>query len=159
MTGLNERTLGDNELLIERVFDAPAILVFKMWAERDHMMRWIGPKDFVCTELEMDFRPGGLFRACIVHDDHGESWFGGVYKEIVPYSRLVYSFAWEDGPDQPGVETLVTLSFHERDGRTLQRFHQTPFQNVDMRDSHIGGWDECFDREGVYLKSLAGGIV
>ena len=149
--------LGDDELLITRTFDAPVALVFRIWAEREHMIRWLGPKGFTCTSLELDFRPGGRWRACIVSEEYGESWMGGHYREIEQEKRIVYTFACEDGPDQPGVETLVTVTFTEQDGKTVQAFHQAPFTRVEARDSHIGGWNECFDREQAYVESLARG--
>ena len=80
---------------------------------------------------------------------------GVVYREIVPNERLVFTFAWEDGRDQPGVQTLVTVTFAERDGKTTQTFHQRPFVHEASRDSHIGGWNECFDRQQRYAEGLA----
>ena len=136
---------ADDKLLIVRTFDAPVALVFRIWEDRDHMIRWLGPKNFTCTHLESDFRPGGKWRGCIVSDEYGESWMGGEYREIEKDKRLVYSFAWDDGPDQPRLETTVTVTFAEENGRTVQRFHQTPFTSVEARDSHVGGWSECFD--------------
>lgn len=149
------RKVADDELLITRTFDAPASLVFRIWAERDHMMRWLGPTGFTCTSLEMDFRPGGKWRGCIVSDEYGESWMRGEYREIERGTRIVYTFAWEDGRDQPGIETLVTVTFTEQDGKTVQTFHQAPFTRVEARDSHISGWNECFDREQAYAEDLA----
>ncbi len=148
------RELADDELLITRTFDAPVSLVFQIWAEREHMMRWLGPKGFTCTSLEMDFRPTGKWRACIVSAEYGESWMGGEYREIERDRRLVFSFAWEEG-GQPGLETLVTVTFTEQDGKTVQRFHQTPFANVASRDSHVDGWSQCFEREQAYAENLA----
>lgn len=151
------RRLADDELLIERVFDAPASLVFRIWEQREHMIRWWGPKDFTCTSLDVDFRVGGAWRACIVSDAYGESWSSGRFREIERDRRIVFTFAWEDGGEQLGVETLVTVTFAERDGRTVQSFHQTPFLTVESRDSHLWGWNECFDRERDYAEDLAGG--
>lgn len=151
------RKLADDELLITRVFDAPVSLVFRIWETREHMMRWLGPKDFSCTHLDLDFRPGGTYRACIVSDAYGETWFGGTFQEIVKDRRIVMTFAWDDRPDQPGINTLITVEFTEEGGRTVQSFHQTPFVSVESRDSHVGGWNECFDREQVYAETLARG--
>ena len=149
--------LADDELLITRTFDAPVSLVFQIWAERDHMIRWLGPTDFTCTSLEMEFRPGGKWRGCIASDKYGENWMRGEYREIVRDERIVYTFAWEDDRDEPGIETLVTVTFREENGKTIQSFHQTPFVNVASRDSHISGWNECFDREQAYAERLAKG--
>ncbi|MEQ9815235.1 MAG: SRPBCC domain-containing protein [Azospirillaceae bacterium] len=156
MAAPNEaRRLADDELLITRTLDAPVTLVFRIWEEREHMVRWLGPKDFICTHLEMDFRPGGRWRACIESAAYGESWMGGEYKEIERDRRIVYSFAWEDGRDQPGVDTLITVTFREENGHTVQSFHQAPFLTVESRDSHVGGWNECLDREQAYAERLA----
>lgn len=146
---------GGHELSITRTFDAPAMLVFQIWAEREHMQQWLGPRGFTCTSLELDFRPGGAWRGCIESEQYGASWMGGVYREIVPGQRLVFTFAWEESPGRPGVETLVTVTFVEHEGKTTQTFHQVPFASVESRDSHIDGWGECFGRQQRYVERLA----
>lgn len=148
--------IADDELLITRRFDAPASLVFRIWEHKEHRIRWWGPKDFTCTHLEQDFRPGGAWRACIVSKANGESWMSGTFREIERDRRLVFTFQWEDGPKQPGVETIVTVAWTQEDGQTVQSFHQTPFDTVQTRDSHVGGWTECIDREQDYLSQMRG---
>jgi len=156
-TQTESRPIADNELLIMRTFDAPVALVFRIWEQREHMVRWWGPKEFTCTALETDFRPGGKWRACIESKQYGQSWMGGQFREIERNRRIIFTFAWEDGRDQPGVETLVTVTFAEKDGKTVQSFHQAPFLHVEARDSHIGGWNSCFDQEQAYVERLAKG--
>ncbi len=146
----------DDELLIRRWFDAQAAEVFGIWSSREHIMRWWGPKDFTCTHFDMDFRPGGKWRACIRADAYGDSWMNGEYREIVQDRSIAFSFMWEDGRDQPGVQTEVVVTFDARGERTLQSFHQTPFLTVEGRNSHVGGWTECFTREADYLKTDTG---
>jgi uncharacterized protein YndB with AHSA1/START domain len=150
---------GPFDLLITRTFDAPVALVFSIWERREHLIRWWGPKDFTCTAFELDFRVGGAYRACIVSAQHGESWMGGRFREIEKHQRIVMTFSWEGGGDQPGVETLITVTFSEENGETVQRFHQTPFLHEDARDSHIGGWSECFDGEQDYLDAMKKGSL
>src|SRR6516225_7735531 len=66
------------------------------------MKRWMGPANFTCPEVEIDFRVGGAYRAMITSPAHGENWFGGVYREIVENKRLVFTFTWDnDGPGLP----------------------------------------------------------
>jgi uncharacterized protein YndB with AHSA1/START domain len=146
--------LADDDLLIRRSFEAPASVVFALWSEPEHMRRWMGPNGFDCPEIEIDFRVGGAYRAMIKSTEHGENWFGGVYREIARDKRLVFTFIWDNGPSA-GVETLVTITFDERDGKTVQTFHQTPFLNVARRDSQMGGWNSTFDKQQVYAKQLA----
>ncbi len=143
--------LAADELLLERRFDASPDQVFRIWSAREHLLRWWGPKDFTCTAFDLEFREGGAWRACIVSDSYPEIWMRGIYREIVPGRRLVFSFIWEDDLARGAPETLVTVTF-EADGRgTRQRFHQAPFRTAEGRDSHLSGWGECFDREATYL--------
>lgn len=151
------RQIADDELYIERVFDAPVALVFKIWSEREHLFRWWGPEEFTATSMELEFRPGGKWRVGMVSDEYGEGWSSGVFREIVPNKRLVFTFAWEQGSSDEMQETLITLTFAERDdGKTLQTFHQTPFSSVESRDSHHGGWQSMFNEEEAYLAAHAG---
>jgi uncharacterized protein YndB with AHSA1/START domain len=147
--------LRDDELLITRTFDAPASVLFALWSEPEHLKRWMGPGDFTCPEAQIDFRVGGAYRAMIKSAEHGENWFGGVYREIERNRRLVFTFAWDNDGPSAGIETLVTITFEERDGRTVQTFHQRPFRDVARRDSHVGGWTEAFDKLGSYAAKVA----
>jgi uncharacterized protein YndB with AHSA1/START domain len=148
-------TLADDELLITRTFDAPASVLFALWSRPEHMKRWMGPSNFTCPEAEIDFRVGGAYRAMIASPQHGENWFGGVYREIVPNRRLVFTFAWDNDGPSTGVETLVTITFEERGDKTVQTFHQRPFLSVERRDSHVGGWTEAFAKLGAYAAKTA----
>lgn len=147
--------LRDDELLITRTFDAPASVVFALWSEPEHMKRWMGPEEFTCPEVEIDFRVGGAYRAMIKSAKHGENRFGGVYREIEQDRRLVFTFAWDNDGPSAGAETLVTITFQERDGKTVQTFHQRPFRDVERRDSHVGGWSGAFDKLAAYAAQIA----
>ena len=150
-----QRKIADNELLIVRTFNAPPSVVFALWSSAEHMKRWMGPKNFTCPEAEVDFHIGGTYRAMIKSAEYGENWFAGVYREIVPDKRLVFTFIWENEGPSAGVETLVTITFEERAGKTVQTFHQVPFRDVERRDSHVGAWSEAFDKESAYAEKIA----
>jgi uncharacterized protein YndB with AHSA1/START domain len=124
-----------------------------MWAERRHFMNWLGPVGFTCTQADLDFREGGEWSATMVSDRYGASRMGGRYLEIEPGRRIVMTFRWLNG--EPDPETIITLTFTEADGKTVQSFHQAPFEDVARRDSHIGGWNEAFDGEQAYVETAA----
>jgi uncharacterized protein YndB with AHSA1/START domain len=145
---------AERELVINRVIDAPRSLVFKIWSQPEHLVRWWGPKGFTAPSCEMDLRPGGAWRACIRSPEGTEHRMQGSYREIVEPERLVFTFAWEDDEGKPGHQTLVTVTFAEQDGKTRLTFHQATFESVESRDSHHGGWSECFDRLEDYLARL-----
>ncbi len=147
-------SLAGNELLIKRIFDAPPALVFSMWSDPEHFKKWMGPEGFECPVVEMDFRVGGAYRAMISSGEHGENWFGGVYKEIEPPSKLVFTFTWNSGGPSDGVEMLVTVLFRETGGKTEQIFHQSGILDAERRDSQMGGWSSAFNKQGAYLEKL-----
>jgi uncharacterized protein YndB with AHSA1/START domain len=149
-----DRPIRDNELLIQRTFDAPVELVFRIWESRDHAIRWWGPEEFTTTELEMDFRPGGKWRAAMTSKQFGLSRMSGEYREIEKNKRIVFTFAWDEDSGE-SVQTLVTVSFAEKSGKTIQTFHQTPFSSVASRDSHIGGWISLFNKQQAYAERMA----
>ena len=87
--------------------------------------------------------------------DGRDLWLGGVYREIVAAERLVFTHAWDDPQGKPGHETVVTVTFVERDGKTEMTFRQAVFESVGERDGHQGGWSECFERLETHLRKTA----
>ncbi len=150
-----EMATADRVLVIERLFDAPRALVFKVWTDAAHAARWYGPRGFVVTDMKADLRPGGKWRTCIRRDDDGsELWHGGEYREIVAPERLVFTFAWDQEVGSQAHETLVTITFAEHGGKTLMTLRQEVFDSVAARDGHRGGWTGVMDKFAEYLAAL-----
>ena len=150
----NTARTGDRELVITRVFDAPAALLFKLWTDPSHVMSWWGPRDYPATHVEMDVRPGGAWRGCLRSKESGEDlWQHGVFREVVEPHRVVFTFVWDEEGER-GMETLVTVTFDEQDGKTRMTFRQAPFQSVEERDGHNGGWSSSFDRLDEQLRAV-----
>jgi len=144
----------DRELVITRIFDAPRELVFKLWTDPRSAKNWWGPKDHPAARLEMDVRTGGAWRGNLRATETGEELrLGGVFREIVAPERVVFTFAWEEEGER-GLETLVTLTFADEGGKTRMTFRQTPFQSVEERDGHRGGWTSSFDRLEEYVAHI-----
>jgi uncharacterized protein YndB with AHSA1/START domain len=146
----------ERELVITRTFDAPRELVFKAWTDPAVAKSWFGPKDHPATHMEMDVRPGGAWRGCLRSTESGkELRLGGVFREIVAPERVVFTFAWDEEGER-GLETLVTLTFAEEDGKTRMTFRQAPFQSIEERNGHRGGWTSSFDRLEDYVAHMKG---
>ena len=152
------QSAGTRELNLERVFDAPRDMVFRMWAEGEHMNKWSCPEGFTIPDSGGDFRPGGGWHAHMRGSDGSDHRLQGVYREIVPDERLVFTHAWLDDKGEPGPETVVTVTFadedEDEDGKTRMKFHQGIFSSPQSRDGHFGGWTESFDKLADYLKEL-----
>jgi uncharacterized protein YndB with AHSA1/START domain len=146
--------LRDDELRIEREFNAPVRLVFRLWESRDHVLRWWGPEKFTAVEFDWALTPGRPWRGAMTSKQYGLSRFGGVIREVEPNKRIVFTFKWDDasGYDR---DTLVTVTFAESDGNTIQTFHQAPFSSVAIRDSHVGGWNSLFNKQQIYVENIA----
>lgn len=137
---------AQRELVITRTFNAPRELVFKMWTDPQHMRKWWGPRDYPACHIEADVRPGGRFRHCLESSAGDESlWHNGVFREVVPPERLVFTFKWEEAGER-GLETIVTVTFADAGGKTRMTLRQTPFQSDAERDGHGVGWNSAFDR-------------
>jgi len=150
------------ELSITRFFDAPREQVYEAFIRTDQSQKWAGPRGFTATTFERDPHPGGRWRTRL-HQvapwqgraDYPDMWMGGVFKEMVPPERLVYTFAWEGQAGQPTRETEITVRFTEvTPNRTKMVFHQAFFDSVELRDGHNTGWNSSFDRLEELLKQL-----
>jgi uncharacterized protein YndB with AHSA1/START domain len=130
-----EEPIAEREVVITRVFDAPAHLLFAAYSTPEHLMKWLGPKNWPLTHCEVDFRVGGRYRfAMMGPDGHQNTPFGGKYLEIVPNKRIVFDDAFES----PGAERMVvTVTFDEEDGKTTLTIH-TLFESIAMKNKHLG---------------------
>jgi uncharacterized protein YndB with AHSA1/START domain len=148
------RESSERTLTITRTFDAPRSLVFKAWTEREHRMRWWGPRGFTVTFCEMDLRPGGGWRLAMRSPEGREDRQRGIFREIVPPERLVFTYAFEDANGNLGHETLVTVTFAEHEGKTKLTVNHAVFETVAVRDDHVRGWGEALDRLAQYATTL-----
>jgi uncharacterized protein YndB with AHSA1/START domain len=142
---------ADREPVVERVFDAPRRLVFRLWTQPEHAARWWGPQGFTTLLCQMDVRPGGVWRRRMRSPEGTVHVKRGVYREIVEPERLVFTYADEDADGQVGHETLVTVSFTEAGGKTKLTLRQAAFEAAEARDAHQGGWTSCLERFADYL--------
>jgi uncharacterized protein YndB with AHSA1/START domain len=149
-------TPSDREIVITRVVDAPRRLVFAAWTTPEHVARWYGPSTMTLVVCDIDLRPGGAWRFVLRGPDGRDYAFSGVYREIVPPERLVYTDGFEGMPSH---EALVTLTFDERDGKTTIT-STSLYQSVEDRDAHIrsgmeAGMVETLDRLAEHLQTMA----
>jgi uncharacterized protein YndB with AHSA1/START domain len=140
------------ELTITRLFDAPRELVFRCWTDPDHLAKWFGPAGCTAPSVTADAVDGGTWRICVRDSAGVDHWSSGVYVEVVAPQRLVFSFHWDAEEGQEPEDTLVTIAFADRDGKTEMTFHQSGFVAGPSRDGHVEGWREAFDDLATYLE-------
>jgi uncharacterized protein YndB with AHSA1/START domain len=111
----------DNQILIEREFDAPRHLVYEAFTTPDLVRRWWHAKRGEVTVVEIDLRVGGKWRYAMVMPDGTEVAFHGEYQEVVANERLVSTEIYEglpEGVSEEDAATVNTTTFAESDGHT-----------------------------------------
>ena len=146
-------------LTIERIFNTSAERLWQAWTEPERVKRWWGPKGFTCPVCEIDLRVGGVAFSCMRSPEGQDMmWSGGVFREIIPTSRLVFTDMFTDPEgnlipasqygmtDWPDV-LLVTLTFSEPEpGKTLLTLRHEGMPEGQNRDLTSEGWRQSFDK-------------
>jgi len=126
---------SDQEIVFTRTFERPRHLLFEAWTKPEHVRQWWGCEGSTLTLCEIDLRPGGAWRLLMLMPDGSEHPFKGVYREIVPNKRLVYTECY-DIPSIGSPEWLTTITFEEIDGKT-KLTHSILHRSVEARDGHL----------------------
>src|ERR687891_7353 len=97
-------TPSEHEIRLTRLFDAPRELVFEAMTTPEHVRQWWGRlgEGYSVPVCEIDLRPGGAWRFVNRHPK-GEAAFHGVYREIAPHERIVFTEIFEEFPDAESV--------------------------------------------------------
>ena len=144
----NEVQKPDNAtLIIKRTLNAPQERAFRAWTAPEHIQQWMRPDPgMVVPRASMDLRVGGKFRIQM-RDPAGEYFTAaGVFQEVNPPERLVYTWDWEkDGSgaefgEVEGKPSLVTVEFLKRGKQTELVLTHSRFATVESRDNHANGW-------------------
>jgi uncharacterized protein YndB with AHSA1/START domain len=159
---------NEKQVSITRVFDAPRQLVFEAWTDPQHLLRWYAPDNCTFRVKDIEVLPGGRFLHCIYNPQFGDCWCKGVYLEVVKPERLVFSLRLSDEngndvtPADVGhhhewpVETAVTVTFTEHQGKTTMVLTQTVSEALAKKTGAHPSWLQMFDKLESQLKvSLA----
>ena len=102
------------DLVLERVVDVPAELVWAAWTKPEHIVKWFTPSPWTTTSCEIDLRVGGAFKSVMRSPEGQEYPNVGCYLEIVPNRKLVWTDALEGGfrpaPPDPGPGFRMTAA-------------------------------------------------
>jgi uncharacterized protein YndB with AHSA1/START domain len=143
----------DEQILIERQFDAPKDLVYRAWTTPELVKRWWSGHRGEVTLAEIDLRVGGRWRYVMVAHGGFEVAFHGEFREIVPNERIVTTEVYEapDPDAQPDVEPpLNIVTFAEVDGRTKLTI-LVQCASKELRDAIVDSGMEAGMQEGMDL--------
>jgi uncharacterized protein YndB with AHSA1/START domain len=150
--------VSDRELVVTRMVNGPARLVFEAWATPELFRRWWAPASFGCTLIsyEADVRTGGAYSLQMGHPSFDQPMtFFGRYLEVTPPSRIVWTNeeAGEEGQ-------ITTVTFEDKDGATQVVVHEL-FPSKEALDEAMAsgstsGWGEQFAQLDDLVAVLAG---
>lgn len=148
------------DLVLERVVDVPAHLVWAAWTEPDHIMKWFTPAPWKTVDCTIDLRPGGIFRTVMQSPEGQRFPNSGCWLEIVPNSKLVWTTALEPGfrpiaaaaPDAaaPFLFTCV-IALEPQGARRTQYTATVIHASPEDRQKHVEmgfhqGWGQALDQ-------------
>jgi uncharacterized protein YndB with AHSA1/START domain len=160
-----DRSRSRDAVVIERSFDAPVALIWRMWTEPEHFKEWYGPDGANIPVARMDVRVGGSRLVCMEMQTPGgamQMWFTGEYREVVENQRLVYteSMSVEHGsvrspadlgmPDGHPTTTEVRVELEDVGGRTKMVMTHA---GIPADSPGATGWTMAFDELDAYISS------
>ena len=151
---------NDRELVLNRIIDAPAADLYRAWTEPELLKQWFAPRPYTTPEAVLDVRPGGANRIVMRSPDGADMPNSGVYLEIVPNKKIVFTDAFTEAwlPSAKPFMT-VTLTFEDLgDGRTSYTARVAHW-TVEDRETHekMGfhqGWGICADQLAELARTL-----
>jgi uncharacterized protein YndB with AHSA1/START domain len=149
----------ETDFVLTRIFDAPRELVFEMWTNPKHVMKWWGPDPYTSPAAEIDFRPGGRFLFCMRSPDGQDNWSAGIYKEIVVPEKIVSTMIFSDkngnflepsthgiGPDfTSNMLDVITFDVHDGNKTKLTIRRNVPM-SVSKKYMMDSGWSSSLDK-------------
>jgi uncharacterized protein YndB with AHSA1/START domain len=139
------------DLVVTRTFDAPLDRVWRAWTEPEQLVRWFFPAHCKPRDPSFDIRPGGRYRVIFVGDDGTEHRLRGVFEELAPCERLVFTHGWANPDGIVEQDTRVTVSFAEVEGGTRITMRQVGLDTEEGRSAHAEGWGEALDHLAALL--------
>jgi uncharacterized protein YndB with AHSA1/START domain len=142
--------LSDKGVTVKRVLNAPRARVFEALTRPDLMARWFFPGNAWTTVANVELRIGGRYEVSMRDTEGVQHLQFGVYREIVPESRLVFTWTC---PELGVDDSIVTVELMDLGSHTeLVLFHELP-PDPKIRRGHQGGWEGCLGNLDKLLSS------
>ena len=131
---------------VSKLISAPVDKVYQAWTDPQQMCKWFGCNNVSNVQVNQDLRVGGQYKieALSCETNKSKSVFG-TFKEIVPNKKLVFSWT-NDSDEFPAHDTIVTVEFIDRSGKTEVVVRHTNFAVAHSVPGHSTGWQQCLDK-------------
>ena len=140
------------EVRISRSYGVAPEKVWRAWTDPQALSQWFGPGNPLVTTAEIDLRVGGRYRIVFKGASGDMNEVSGVYQEVVPHSRLVFTWAFKSTPERV---SRVSIELKPQAGGTELRFVHDRFYDEEARVGHENGWQRGFANLDAMLARAA----
>ncbi len=154
--------LPDTVLCLSRRLPFGRERVFQAWSRPDMLRQWFcSPGDgYQCLSIDLDFEIGGAYRATMRNPQDERISQVGVFQDIQPPERLVFTMAWDPPIFGDALEeTLVAVTFTAVGDATEVSLTHVGFPDDTVRDEHVWGWEGCLEALSRFLARKTVGPV
>jgi uncharacterized protein YndB with AHSA1/START domain len=138
--------MSELDIRLERIVNVTPDAAFKHWVDAEARRRWYAPDEsWIVVEAETDLRVGGAWRVLFGPSPDELYLEHGVFEEVDPPNRVVYTTRYEYPDGRPAFQTHVTVTFEPRGVRTLLTVLDTGYPTEDRRAAHESGWPGFLD--------------
>ena len=131
------------QLRLTRHYRVGAEKVWRAWTDPQALSQWFGPgKHPTVTKAEIDLRAGGQYSIAFNLPDGENVEVSGIYQEVSPHTRLVFSWAWKGTPERV---SRVSIELNAVADGTEMVFVHDRFVDEKARANHERGWNEFFN--------------
>ena len=139
------------KLRVTRLIKAPRERVFAAWTTPADILKWFGPETCQVTSAKVNLRPGGDYHFRVKSEKMGEVNLDGMFREVKPPSKLVYTWSFSGHPELNFGESQVTVEFLDRQGETEVQITHEQLPNDEVKEDHKQGWNGCLDKLEKHL--------
>ena len=136
-------------LIIKRTLNCSKRQLFDAWSKPEIISQWFfaSPSKVKNSSVENSFCIGGRWSVTMYFDDGSDATMDGEYKEIIRYSRIVFS--WNSSI---AIDSLVELTFGELSAnRASLKLVHSQLISEESKALHNRGWGACLDNLEKYL--------
>jgi uncharacterized protein YndB with AHSA1/START domain len=136
---------------IDFKIEAPLKKVWRAWTDPEVILQWFGsdPGD-KGLDADLQVFPGGNYEVHFKSPDQTEHTAYGIYKEVVEFSKLSFTWNWKS---EPGMESLVSLFLVSVGEQTLMHFEQHGF-GYESAHNYAVGWKGTFVKLNKLLSKI-----
>jgi len=138
-------------LEIKRFIRASRDRVYAAWTDPAQLKKWFGPEKVETRSLIADVRVGGQFRWDLTNPEGKEMTISGVYREVLPGKKIVFTWRLEEDEDWKNHRSIVTVEFFGREDGTEIHLTHEKLPNEASRDDHTQGWNSVLVKVEKFL--------